>query len=182
MAMNATDRTLRTMLAVQGAFYLAVNVWALVATRQFLSYSNPAANLFEARAFAALALVLALYFLAGAWRAELRRPAAFLGLGSAVAIALVEMFHLPEVGWSLLWADLVAEVAIAALYVNALFFHREQAIGDAVAIAAINTASQPEEATQEESDSAEETSAGDKTLYPAEPMVMDGKKTTDEEH
>lgn len=145
--MSPTNRSLRNLLAVQGAFYLAVNVWALVSTRHFLSYSNPEANLFEARSFAALCSILALYFLAGAWRADLQRPAAFLGLGSAVAIGLVELFHLPGLGWSLLWADLFAEVVIAAFYVNILFFHREPAVSDAAAVATATmaTAAQPEE-------------------------------------
>lgn len=130
--MNSSDRFLRNILAVQGAFYLSVNIWALIRTQHFLQYNNPDGSLFETRGFAALSLVVSLYFLAGAWRVELQRPAAFLGLGSALAIGLVELFHLPEVGWSLLWADLFVEIVIAALYVNLLFFRREPAAPEAV--------------------------------------------------
>lgn len=163
--MSSTDRFLRNILAVQGAFYLAVNLWALVGTRHFLSYNNPGAQIFEARSFAALCLVLALYFLAGAWREGLQRPAAFLGLGSSVAIALVELFHLPEIGWTLLWIDLFTELAFAALYVNILFFHRESP-------SAVSAAAKPEEPE-------ERSSSADPSVSPESPASSDSSSSSD---
>lgn len=165
--MNATDRILRNTLAAQGALYLVTNLWGLVGTRQFLSYTNPNADMFEARSFAALGLVLGLYFLAGAWRKDLLRPAAFLGLGSSVAIALVELFHLPALGWSLLWVDMLAEIAIAALLVNVFFFRSERTDGegatasDIAAPAAAAAAGAPEDPTLSETTPLGEETAPD---------------------
>jgi hypothetical protein len=123
--MTSNERTLRNLLVVQGFFYLATNLWALVSTASFLSYANPSGDLFEARSFAALSLVLAIFFLVGAWRKDLLRPASFLGLGSAAAIVLVELFHVPSLGWSLLWVDFFVELGIAGLFITLFFFRHE---------------------------------------------------------
>lgn len=123
--MQSSDRFLRYLLQFHGLFYLVTGLWALLATAHFLSFTNPAGNIFQAQNFAALSLIVAIYFLVGAWRADLLRPAAFLGLGSASAIALVELFRLPGIGWTLLWFDFVLELVIIALYV-VFFFFRER--------------------------------------------------------
>lgn len=120
--MNPTDRLLRNILTFQGIFYMAMNLWALVATPHFLSYTNAGGNVFEVRSFAALSIVLAIYFIVGAWRADLLRPAAFLGLGSAVAITLVQLFHLPQLGLTLLWLDMIVEIGLAATFITLFFF------------------------------------------------------------
>jgi hypothetical protein len=124
--MSSSERNLQYLLGIQGVFYLATNLWALVETRSFLDQTNPNADLFEARSFAALCLVLTMFFFAGLWRRDLLRPAAFLGLGSSAALLLVELFHLPAIGWSLLWLDFFVELALAALYVAVIFFYREE--------------------------------------------------------
>jgi hypothetical protein len=143
--MNPSDRLLRNLLTFQGVFYLAVNLWALLATRQFLDVNNPLGDVFEARSFAALSSILAIYFIVGAWRKDLLRPAAFLGLGSASAITLVELFHLFNIGWTYLWIDLIVEIALAIAYITLFFFWR----GD----------EQKEEPKKEESADADTTAA-----------------------
>lgn len=56
-------------------------------------------------------------------RADLLKPASFLGFGSAIAIVLVELFHLPALGWqTLLWLDFVLEVIIAGFFIAYFFF------------------------------------------------------------
>ena len=124
--MAHSDQRLRPVLTFQGFFYLAVNLWALLATPHFLSLNNPQANLFEVRSFAALSSVLAIFFLVGSWRTDLLRPASFLGLGSALAIVLVELFHLPALGWTLLWFDLLIEIVLAVTYIVLFFFRTEK--------------------------------------------------------
>lgn len=153
--MSQSDRLLQRALTFQGLFYLAVNLWALVATQHFLSYSNPAADFFEARSFAAISIVTAIFFLVGAWRQDLLRPAAFLGLGMAVAMTLVEIFHLPALGWrTILWFDLVLEIILAGLYIFLFFFRREEAPAKADAsvpppeVAAALPADEPVTATE----------------------------------
>ncbi len=121
-----THLALRRTLTAQGAFYLVLNLWALLATGHFLSFANPTGDLFEARSFGALSLVLAVFFLVSAFREDLLRPAAFVGLGSALAIMLVELFHLPALGWSLLWFDLVIEIAFAGVYIAIFFFQDKE--------------------------------------------------------
>jgi hypothetical protein len=124
--MTPNEQHLRSLLTFQGLFYLAINLWALIATPSFLGYANPQGDLFAARSFAALCLVLAVYFLVGAWRSDLLRPTSFLGLGSSGALALVELFHLPLMGWTILWFDLAIELALAGLYIAVIFFRKEE--------------------------------------------------------
>lgn len=123
--MPSTERFLRLLLAFQGALYIAANVWALIATDHYLSLIHPAGSLLETRELAALSSVMAVFFLAGAWRKDLLKPASFLGLGAALALTVVQLFHLPSVGLTWLLGDFVLELAMAALYIGLIFFQRE---------------------------------------------------------
>jgi hypothetical protein len=124
--MTTADRELRYLLTFHGLYALTFNLWALIGTASFLARVDPAGSLFQARSFAALCIVLGAYFLAGAWRADLRKPAAFLGLGSSLAIALVALFHLPTLGWTLQWLDFLIQLGLVALYCTLFFFRREK--------------------------------------------------------
>ncbi|HVW67089.1 MAG TPA: hypothetical protein VHA78_05185 [Candidatus Peribacteraceae bacterium] len=124
--MTPTDKLLRQALTFQGIFYLLTGLWALVATPHFLSFTNPAGDLFQAQSFAALIIVIAIFFLVGAWRADLLRPASFLGFGIALAIVLVELFHLPAIGWTLLWFDFAVEIALSLVYIVTFFFNQKE--------------------------------------------------------
>jgi len=125
--MTQTERLLRYILSMQGMLYLATSLWGLIGTHSFILQTNPLADPFETRRFAALGLIVAIFFLAGVWRKDLLRPAAFLGLGSSIAILLVELFELPEIGWSLLWIDFLAQAGLAGCYITMFFFRREEA-------------------------------------------------------
>ncbi len=126
LGMPPSHSLLRRVLTFQGIFLGIVNLWALLVPAHFLSFANPLGTLFQAQSFAALSLVLAIYFLVGAWREDLLRPAAFLGLGSAIAIVLVELFYLPGIGWTLLWFDLIVEASLAGAYITLFFFNRNE--------------------------------------------------------
>ena len=124
--MKLSSNDLRYVVGFQGVYTLATSLWGLLGTRHFLSLANPSGDLFEARSFAALSIVVSLFFIAGCARKDLLKPASFLGLGCAVAIALVQLFHLPAIGWTLLWIDLLVEIALAAIYVAIFFFLRDE--------------------------------------------------------
>lgn len=173
--MTSNERLLRNLLAFQGLFYMAMNLWALIATPSFLGSMNPQGDVFETRRFAALALIMAIFFLVGAWRQDLLRPASFLGLGSAAAIGLVDLFHLPSMGWTLLWLDLILEVALAAVFVAIIFFRKDQ---DAPASASDESkGAVPPQATSEEAHDAE-PSEDDPTVT-GDPVVTAADEGTD---
>jgi tellurite resistance protein TehA-like permease len=153
--MTSNERLLRNLLAFQGLFYMAMNLWALVATPSFLGTMNPQGDVFETRRFAALALIMAIFFLVGAWRQDLLRPASFLGLGSAAAIGLVNLFHLPSMGWTLLWLDLMLEVVLAAVFVAIIFFRKDQDVPAAASMTDDAKGPVPPQATSEEVHDAE---------------------------
>lgn len=123
--MTQTERLLRYILGMQGMLYLATNLWGLIGTHSFILQTNPLADIFETRRFAALGFVISIFFLAGVWRKDLLKPAAFLGLGSSLAVLLVELFHLPSLGWSLLWIDLLAQAGLAGCFITMFFFRRD---------------------------------------------------------
>lgn len=54
------------------------------------------------------------------------RPAAFLGLGTALALTIVQLFHLPAIGFTWLIGDFVLELAMSGIYIALFFFWREQ--------------------------------------------------------
>lgn len=124
--MTASERRLRAILSIQGLLYLAVNLWALIGTSSFLNQTDLSDDIFGTRRFAALSLIVSIFFLAGVWRKDLLRPASFLGLGSAIAIGLTELFHLPSIGWTILWIDFVAQIVLASFYIMTLFFNAEE--------------------------------------------------------
>lgn len=124
-AMNSTERYIRILLAFQGILYIAFNVWALIATSHYLSFIHEEGSMLETRELAAVTSVAAIFFMAGAWRKDLMRPAAFLGLGIALALTVVQLFHLPSVGITWLIGDFVVELAMSGLYVAFIFFRSD---------------------------------------------------------
>ncbi len=123
--MTASERSIRILLAFQGILYLAFGVWALIATASYLEFIHPKGSMLETRELAAVTCVAAVFFIAGAWRKDLMRPAAFLGLGTALALTIVQLFHLPAVGLTWLIGDFVLELVMSALYVAFVFFRRD---------------------------------------------------------
>lgn len=144
--MTASERRLRTILSIQGLLYLAVNLWALIGTSSFLNQTDLSDDIFGARRFAALSLIISIFFLAGVWRKDLLRPASFLGLGSAIAIGLTELFHLPSIGWTILWIDFLAQIVLAGFYIMTLFFNTEETPKSEIK----EEATKPEETVQPE--------------------------------
>ncbi len=150
LLMTRSDRLLRQVLTFQGVFLLILNLWSLLDTARYLSFANPGGDVFSAQSVSAFGLILAIFFLVGSRRSELLRPAAFLGLGSAAATLLVELFHLPSIGWTLLWFDLAVELALALAYVTLFFFQGKEEEAPIAAPVAENDSPEIVEAEPEE--------------------------------
>lgn len=72
---------------------------------------------------AALALVLALFFIWGARNKTLLKPAALLAAGTAIAVIIPEAIYLPQMeGVTLFWLDFAEEIVIAVVILTTLFF------------------------------------------------------------
>jgi len=116
------------ILTFQGAYYVFTALWAIAALDHFSRVTGLHAegldltDRFEMYSIAALALVLGLFFIWGAAKENLQRPAGFLALGSAVAVIVPELIYLPQIGNPILfWLDFAEESVVALLLVYLLF-------------------------------------------------------------
>lgn len=111
------QKLFRTILFWQGLYYVVTGLWAIVSLESFsvITRHEVHGDAFEMQSIAALAGVLGLFFVWGARRLELRRPAAWLALGSAVAIIVLELVYFSEIRGTLFVPDLFEESFVAVL-------------------------------------------------------------------
>ncbi|MCO5167298.1 MAG: hypothetical protein M9894_13185 [Planctomycetes bacterium] len=85
------------LLAVlQGALYVASAAWALLHVDSFMRVTGAKTDVWLVKAVAALVLVIGAALLAGAWRGRIGPDLAFLAVGSATALALVDVFYVVQ--------------------------------------------------------------------------------------
>jgi len=125
LTQEGRDRWRRWLLAGQGAYYVLTGLWPLVHFSSFATVMTLHINPFQAQAFGAVIAVLGGSLMDAARREPPGPFPTLLGAAVASAIALVSLWWLPRVsGTSLLWIDLVLEVAIAGGLI--LFYPRAQ--------------------------------------------------------
>jgi len=119
------DRWRRWLLAGQGAYYVLTGLWPLVHFSSFATVMSQHINPFQAQAFGAVIAVLGGSLMEAARREPPGPFPTLLGAAIASAIALVSLWWLPRLAaTSILWIDLVLEVAIAVGLI--LFYPRSQ--------------------------------------------------------
>lgn len=108
---------LKSVLLFQGLYYSLTGLWAIVDLDNFSRATNHFGDAFEMHSIAALAMVLGLFFIWGSLKEELRKPAGFLLVGSALAVVIPEAVYLPRMHDSvtLFWVDFVEEIVIILL-------------------------------------------------------------------
>ncbi len=116
------NKFIRFVLGFQGLYYLVTGGWAIVSLESFSGFTGHYGDAFEMHSMATLIVALGLFFLWGAANENLARPAGFLALGSAIAVALPELIHLPGENISVLfWLDFAEETSVAAVLAFLLF-------------------------------------------------------------
>lgn len=106
-----------TVALVQGVFYLATGVWALVDLDSFMAVTGPKVDHWLVKTVGALVAVIGVVFLAAARSRRVTPEIALLGVGCALALAAIDVIYV-SVGRisSIYLLDAVAEVALAAAW------------------------------------------------------------------
>lgn len=116
------NKILKFVLIFQGLYYSIVGLWVIVSLDSFSRITNHYGDAFDTHAFAALVLVLGLFFIYSATKENLQRPIGFLALGIAIAIIIPEIIYLPQIGNPILfWLDFVEELLIVGILSFLLF-------------------------------------------------------------
>ena len=109
------------MLIVQGVYYIATGLWALVHMRSFEMVTGPKRDTWLVKTVGALVLVVGWILVLGGVR---RRPAAetvLLATGSATALAAVETYYAARGRISPVYlADACGEVALVGTLLRAV--------------------------------------------------------------
>ena len=119
---------LKIALTIQGLYWGLTGLWALIDVDHFSittglhTQALDVTERFEMISIAALAFVLALFFLWGARNKNLLKPAALLAAGTAIAVIIPEAIYLPQMeGVFLFWLDFVEEIVIASVILFTLY-------------------------------------------------------------
>ncbi|MEE9134115.1 MAG: hypothetical protein V3U13_11195 [Gemmatimonadota bacterium] len=111
---EARDRWRRRVLAGQGVYYILTGLWPLIHFSSFADAVAMQLNPFQSHAFAAVIVVVGGSLLEAARREPPGPFPTLLGAAVAAAISIVSLWWLPRLGEaSVLWVDLVLEVALA---------------------------------------------------------------------
>lgn len=104
-----------TVALVQGVFYLATGVWALVDLDSFMAVTGPKVDHWLVKTVGALVAVIGVVFLIAARRRRVTPEIVLLGVGCALALASIDVVYV-SVGRisSIYLADAVAELTLAA--------------------------------------------------------------------
>lgn len=82
--------------AVQGAYFAVTGAWALLHVGSFMRVTGARTDVWLVKTVAALVLVIGLALLAGAWRGRVGPDLLFLAVGSATALALVDVVYVAD--------------------------------------------------------------------------------------
>lgn len=81
------------LASVQGAYFAVTGAWALLHVQSFMRVTGAKTDVWLVKAVAALVVVIGLALLAGGWRGWVGPDLLFLALGSATALALVDVVY-----------------------------------------------------------------------------------------
>ena len=102
---------------VQGVYYLATGLWPLVDIDSFQSVTGPKTDLWLVRTVGALVTVIGLVLISAARRRRVTNEILLLGLGSALALAAIDVIYALSGRISVIYlADAAAEIGLAALW------------------------------------------------------------------
>lgn len=122
------EKILKYILVWQGFYYGLTGIWAIVSLESFsLITRHPVHDAFDMHSIAALAVVLGIMFVWGAYDVRYRFFAAVLALLSAVAIVIPELVYFSEIKGTLFVPDLFEEILIAVLLAIGLYLKRKNA-------------------------------------------------------
>ena len=114
--MSKNSKLLKAVLIWQGLYYGLTGLWAIVSLETFsLITRHPIEDAFDMHSIAALAVVLGIAFVWGAYDERYRFFAAVLALLSAIAIIVPELFYFSEIQNKLFVPDLAEETIVAVL-------------------------------------------------------------------
>jgi hypothetical protein len=101
------------LLWIQGFYFLLPSVWPLVHMPSFLAVTGPKTDLWLVRTVAILLTVISLTFLTAAYRKEYQPPIAVLALGSAAAMAGIDLYYaLNDRIWDTYLIDAAGEILL----------------------------------------------------------------------
>ena len=110
----------RYVIGFQGFYYLITGLWALLFLSNFervVGHMHEGLP-FEMHSIAAMSVVLGVYFIYSVRSRNWFKnniSIAYLVMGIALSVILVELFYLPKMGWNLFWVDLIEEILITLL-------------------------------------------------------------------
>ncbi|MBA3892341.1 MAG: hypothetical protein H0X69_01410 [Gemmatimonadales bacterium] len=109
--------TVTTVAMVQGLFYLATGVWALVDLDSFMAVTGPKVDHWLVKTVGALVTVIGVVFLAAAGSRRVTPEIVLLGVGCALSLAAIDVIYV-SIGRisSIYLLDAVAEVGVAAAW------------------------------------------------------------------
>ena len=102
---------------VQGWFYVATGVWALVDLDTFMAVTGPKTDLWLVKTVGALVTVIGIVLLSAGWRRRVTREILLLGIGAALSLATIDVVYASAGRISKIYLlDAVAEVGLAAAW------------------------------------------------------------------
>lgn len=123
--MEVKTKILQYTLVFQGFYYASTGLLAIVSLDSFSRITGHYGDAFEMHSIAAMSFVIGLFFIWAARKEEIRKPAGFLALALALAIFILELIYLPQIGNpTLFWVDFAEEGAVALLLMYALLVNR----------------------------------------------------------
>lgn len=109
-----------TVALVQGVFYLATGIWALVDLDSFMAVTGPKADHWLVKTVGALVAVIGAVLLSAARSRRVTDEIVLLGIGCALALAAIDVYYV-SIGRisSIYLLDAAAEVGLAAAWLPA---------------------------------------------------------------
>lgn len=119
-------RPLVWLAAIQGVFYVATGVWGLVDLSSFQAVTGPKTDLWLVRTVSVLVVTIGAVLLLAAARLRVPFELAVLAIGAALGLAAIDVVHATsDVISDVYLLDAIAEVALAALWIGALWLDRD---------------------------------------------------------
>lgn len=106
-------QSLRSVPSLQGSYYLITGLWPWIHLRSFEWLSGPKTDDWLVRTVGLLVAVVGAVLLLATWRRRITAEIAFLALGSAGALAFVDVYYV-AVGriWPIYLGDAVLQVLL----------------------------------------------------------------------
>jgi hypothetical protein len=103
---------------IQGIYFLVTGVWPLVSIGTFQWVTGPKVDLWLVKTVGLLIAVIALTILMAAWRGRIGPEIRFLAMGSAAALAAVDIIYaLADRIWDIYLLDAVVEIGLVVLWI-----------------------------------------------------------------